>query len=93
MAGPYDSFGSCPLLRHRKRVVVPLNLEEDRSPIPGNFSNGAGMNRVLRTVAVVGAWLIIVISVATVVAYSIVARCNCSYCGIWDCLQLAFRFR
>ena len=51
------------------------------------------MNRVLRTVAVVGAWLIIVVSVATVVVYFIVVRCNCSYCGVWECLQLAFRFR
>jgi hypothetical protein len=51
------------------------------------------MNRVLRAVAVVGAWVIIVISVATVVAYFIVVRCDCSYCGVWDCLQLAFRPR
>jgi hypothetical protein len=49
------------------------------------------MKRMLRAVAVVGAWVIIVIGVATVVAYFIVARCNCSYCGVWDCIQLGFR--
>jgi hypothetical protein len=48
---------------------------------------------MLRTVAVAGAWLIIVISVATVVVSLIVANCDCSYCGVWDCIQLAFRFR
>ena len=51
------------------------------------------MKRMLRAVAVVGAWVIIVISVATVVAYFIVAHCDCSYCGVWDCVRLGFRPR
>jgi hypothetical protein len=51
------------------------------------------MNRMLRTVAAVGAWVIIVIGVATVVVYFIVAYCDCTYCGVWDCIQLGFRFR
>jgi hypothetical protein len=48
---------------------------------------------MLRTVAVVGAWVIIVIGVATVVVYFIVAHCDCSYCDVWGCLQFRFRPR
>ena len=51
------------------------------------------MNRMLRAVAVVGAWVIIVLGVATVVAYFIVVRCDCSYCSVWDCLRLDFHPR
>jgi hypothetical protein len=58
------------------------------------------MNPAVRRAAVSGVWLMIVITVATIVitgativAHFVVASCACSYCGVWECVRLSFGIR
>jgi hypothetical protein len=51
------------------------------------------MTPLARTGIMVGAWAAIVIAALTIVVSFIVAACDCSYCGVWDCLKHSFGVR